>query len=176
VYVPSSLRAITCEAAARIIAALPPFVTPVGVFVRPSAEDIREAARVARIAVAQVHDAPDLEKERLPVRVLHAVRVKPGFDLAVLRQWGRADYLLDAHVEGRDGGTGQTFDWKVAAEAGKYARIVLAGGLNPENVGRAIEVARPYAVDVSTGVESAPGIKSAVRIVEFVSAVRSADV
>ncbi len=83
------------------------------------------------------------------------------------------EYLLDTHVQGRDGGTGQTFDWNVAAEAGKYARIVLAGGLTPENVGRAIEVASPYAVDVSTGVEAAPGIKSAAKIEAFVKAVRA---
>ena len=174
VFVSSSPRAMTFEAAARIIETLPPFVTPVGVFLRPAADEIREAVRVAGIALAQVHEARGIERKDIPVPLLHAVRVGPGFDHAALREWGMPEYLLDTHVEGRDGGTGQTFDWSVAAQAAKYARIVLAGGLTPENVGRAVDIATPYAVDVSSGVEAAPGIKSAAKIEAFVKSVRAA--
>ncbi len=173
VFVSSSPRAISVEAAARIIETLPQSVTPVGVFLRPAADEIREAAGVAGIRLAQVLEARGIERKDVPISLLHAVRVGPHFNHATLREWGMPEYLLDTHVQGRDGGTGQTFDWSVAAEAGKYARIVLAGGLTPENVGRAIEVAKPYAVDVSTGVETAPGLKSAAKIEAFVKAVRA---
>ena len=173
VFVSSSPRVISFETAGRIIETLPRSVTPVGVFLRPAADEIREAARVAGITLAQVHEARDIDGKDVSISLLHAVRVGPDFNHSTLREWGMPEYLLDTHVQGRDGGTGQTFDWNVAAEAGKYARIVLAGGLTPENVGRAIEVASPYAVDVSTGVEAAPGIKSAAKIEAFVKAVRA---
>jgi len=165
---------MTYEAAARIIQTLPPFVMPVGVFLRPSAAEVQEAVRVTGIGLAQVLEARSLEGKAVPVPLLHAVRVGADFDHSALRGWGMPEYLLDTYVEGRDGGTGRTFDWSIAAEAAKYARIVLAGGLTPENVGRAIEIARPYAVDVSSGVESAPGIKSEAKIEAFVKAVRAA--
>ena len=173
VFVSSSPRAISVEDAARIIGTLPPSVTPVGVFLRPAAGEIREAARVAGIRLAQVHEARGIDIKDVSIPLLHAVRVGPDFNHSTLREWGMPEYLLDTHVQGLDGGTGQTFDWTVAAEAGKYARVVLAGGLTPGNVGSAINVARPFAVDVSTGVETAPGIKSAAKIEAFVKAVRA---
>jgi len=175
VFISSSPRAVTYAAAGRIVETLPPFVTPVGVFLRPTASDIQEAVRVAGIALAQVLDARGIEQKMVPVPLLHAVRVGPGFDHSTLREWGMPEYLLDTHVEGLTGGTGQTFDWSVAAEAARYARIVLAGGLTPGNVGRAIEVARPFGVDVSSGVEAAAGIKSQKKIEAFAEAVRAMD-
>ena len=84
-------------------------------------------------------------------------------------------YLLDTSVPGMDGGTGRSFDWRIARDAEKIGRIVLSGGLRPENVAEAIRTARPYAVDVSSGVENSPGSKSVEKINRFVEAVRSAD-
>jgi phosphoribosylanthranilate isomerase len=175
VFVPSSPRFVTFEAAARIIRTLPPFVTPVGVFLRPLPVDIRRAFSISGIALAQVLDARDLDATDLPIPIFHAVRVGADFDHEALRSWGMRDFLLDTKVDGMEGGSGRTFDWGIAAKAGEYARIILAGGLTPENVGEAIATAWPYAVDVSSGVEVAPGIKSAAKIQEFVKAVREAE-
>jgi phosphoribosylanthranilate isomerase len=109
-------------------------------------------------------------------RVIKAFRISGPGDLASLSRYHVSAYLLDTYVQGLDGGTGKTFDWNIAREARRIGRIILGGGLRPENVGEAIGTARPYAVDVSSGVENSPGRKDVRKVSQFVEAVRSADI
>lgn len=178
VFYRPSPRHVTPEAARAIVQALPPFVTAVGLFVDASADEVREAIGVAHIGLLQFHgsETPEFCRQ-FGVPYMKAVRVRPGSDLL---QYAR-DYhdakalLLDAYVEGTHGGTGQSFDWSLIPRALPLP-VVLSGGLDPRNVAGAIQQVRPWAVDVSSGVESAPGIKDAAKIAAFMSGVRNADV
>ena len=174
---PGSPRYVSRETARDIAAALPPFVSRVGVFVDPTSDELRDAAEEIGLDVLQLHGNEDLDTlAPLPRRVLKAVRVGPGFDPEeALRHEGRvAGVLLDAKAEGGlPGGTGRTFDWSLVRGVrlrGSY--VVLAGGLTPENVAGAVKLVRPDAVDVSSGVESSPGRKDPRKIRAFISAAR----
>jgi phosphoribosylanthranilate isomerase len=103
--------------------------------------------------------------------VIKAMRVGEGFRVERICEYGVDTVLLDASLKGRYGGTGVTFDWSIAARARAYAKIILAGGLNAENVKEAIQIARPFAVDVCSGVEAAPGRKDFAKMREFISIV-----
>jgi phosphoribosylanthranilate isomerase len=108
-------------------------------------------------------------------RVIKAVQVKRGFRVASLARYSAADaILLDGFARGLHGGTGRTFDWKLARAAGRFGRIMLAGGLTPENIAEAIRVARPFAVDVASAVEARPGRKDPARLRALFAAVESA--
>lgn len=170
---PPSPRYIEPRRAAEIIACLPPFVTAVGVFVNESRPVVERLGRTSRVQAVQLHgdelpeDVAALAAAGLTV--LKAFRVGGTFRPQQLRRYPAAEaFLLDAEVEGRRGGTGQTFDWKKAQQAGRYGRILLAGGLTLENVAEAIRQARPYGVDVCTGVEKKPGQKNHVLLREFI--------
>jgi phosphoribosylanthranilate isomerase len=176
-YRPSP-RFIEPADARAIIAQLPPFVMSVGVFA-----DEGDADRVAGLAneaganSVQLHGpkVPALDGALAKYRVIRAVAV--GADSSVL-DWSSihaAAFLLDAFDPDLRGGTGKTFDWQIAREAKKYAPVILAGGLTPENVGRAIREVRPYAVDVASGVESVPGKKDPAKLKAFFKAVEEAD-
>lgn len=176
-YAPSP-RNVEVEAAARLVAALPPFVTPVGVFVDRPGEEIREICRRTGCSVAQIHGAitPELIVNlRRELRVIAALRLTGPEDLPRWRRLGAADaFLFDTHVPGAlPGGTGRSFPWEWLSTEDRPARTILAGGLQPENVAEAIARARPFAVDVSSGVEATPGRKSLERIQAFLTAVRS---
>jgi phosphoribosylanthranilate isomerase len=177
VFYPGSRRAISVDRAAEIVASLPPFVTCVALFVDESAEQIgRTLARVP-VDMIQFHgDESPAFCRQFGRPWIKALRVRPGLDIAALSaRYGDARaILLDAWEEGVPGGTGKTFDWALAPAALNLP-VVLAGGLNPTNVGAAVAMLRPDAVDVSGGVESSPGIKDAVKIADFVSAVRAAE-
>jgi phosphoribosylanthranilate isomerase len=167
-----SPRGIGLDRTAELIAKLPKTVTPVGVFVQPTREEILQAVHVARIRVAQVHGALDLTAlGELPCELW--VAMPPGADHASVP--AHATILLDAHDPERHGGTGRTIDWEAAGRLAASRRVMLAGGLRPENVGEAIRRAQPYGVDVSSGIEEHPGIKDARLMRAFASAVRSAD-
>jgi indole-3-glycerol phosphate synthase / phosphoribosylanthranilate isomerase len=180
VFWPQSPRAVDLARARAIAAALPPLVLRVGVFVDASAEEIARAVEAAGLDVVQLHgDEPPEAMSGLPRRALKAVRVGAGFQAAdALRYEGRAaGILLDTRVAdgGLPGGTGRTFDWKAVREVRERAAwLVLAGGLDADNVGRAIAEVRPDAVDVSSGVEAAPGRKDAAKVRAFIEAVRKA--
>ena len=169
VFYPPSPRNVEPGQAARIIAALPPFVTTVALFVNADAETIAEVVKVTRVDLLQFHgnECPDYcARHGRPWT--KAVRMKEGVDLeAEARRYSAASaLLLDAYRPGVPGGTGEAFDWE-RIPVSLRSRIVLAGGLNPENVAEAVRQVQPWAVDVSGGVESAPGIKDAVRIERF---------
>jgi len=164
-----SARAITLSRAIEIIRELPPFIVKVGVFVNPSAEEVRRAAEW--LDVVQLHGAESPEFcSTVPRPVLKAIRVRDESSLETIRTFAVSGILLDAYVEGQLGGTGARFNWDLAVRAKALSRpIVLAGGLTPENVGEAVQRVSPYGVDVSSGVESAPGRKDIAKLAQFIA-------
>jgi len=177
-FFPPSPRYIALDEARRIIAQLPPFVMAVAVFANET--DGKRVAAVAREAGAdavQLHGPqfPDTNVEFSHFQVIRAIAVRDGSALEDLGRFKASAYLLDAYHPELFGGTGKKFDWKIAGEAKKYGPIILAGGLTPKNVGKAIRVARPFAVDVASGVESAPGKKDPAKLRAFFAAVLKAD-
>jgi indole-3-glycerol phosphate synthase/phosphoribosylanthranilate isomerase len=181
VFWPGSPRRVDLETARSIGAALPPFVLRVGVFVDAPREELARASEAARLDVLQLHgEEPPESLAALPRRVVKAVRVGPGFVVdSALRYEGTADgILLDTRLPGPDaapGGTGASFDWSLAREVReKVSFLMLAGGLTPDNVGKALSSVRPDAVDVSSGVESAPGRKDPAKVRAFLDAVARA--
>lgn len=171
-----SSRYIAPAKARRIIEKLPNRILAVGVFVNAKEEEIREIARSVGLDQLQLHgdESPDLVARlgrRLPV--IKALRVKKPFRTSELKRFERASaILLDAFDSRSRGGTGKTFDWKIAKHAAAKGRVFLAGGLNPENVRDAIRAAHPYAVDICSGVESVPGKKDPERVKALIEAVR----
>ncbi len=174
VFYAKSPRAVTAEQARAIIRALPPFVTTVGLFVNASRCELNEILEVVPLDLLQFHgDEAPAECEGYHRPYIKAVRVRPGEDLeAICKQYsGASGILLDTYVAGVPGGTGEAFDWSlVPARLSKP--IILAGGLSAANVAEAIAQVKPYAVDVSGGVEAAKGIKDAEKIDAFMQAVR----
>lgn len=172
---PGSPRSVALDDMAGIISALPPFVTPVGVFVNPAASDVRRAADLG-VRVAQIHAAVPEWGGRAPIPVLRAVRLgKDGGDSLDPEVPASIAVLLDAYDEVLHGGTGKTLDWKRAATIAQARPVILAGGLTAGNVAEAIETVRPHGVDVASGVEERPGVKSHLRLRHFVDAVRRAN-
>ncbi|HET9823405.1 MAG TPA: phosphoribosylanthranilate isomerase [Burkholderiaceae bacterium] len=176
VLYPHSPRHVGLERAVALAAALPPFVTPVLLFVNAGADRVREAAQALPQAVLQFHgDETPVECGAAARRYVRAVRMGPGVDLLdwAHRFKSAAALLLDAHVEGYGGG-GKVFDWSLIPAAVRCP-LVLSGGLNPANVIDGVLHVRPFAVDVSSGVESSKGIKDAALMRRFCEAVREAD-
>ena len=169
VFYGPSPRHVTPDAARAIVAALPPFVTCVGLFVDAAPEEIEAVLRDVALDVLQFHGRETPEECRRYGRpYLKAIAMAEGVDVraAEARYASAQGLLLDTHQKGRPGGTGQVFDWgRIPGDLGKP--VILAGGLSPANVAAAIDQVRPYAVDVSGGVESAPGIKDERRMREF---------
>ncbi len=174
VFYPPSPRAVSVDQARRIIAALPPFVTTVGLFVNAGRDELNRILDAVPLDLLQFHgDESPAECEGYGRRYLKALRVQPGDDVlaGMARYPGAAGILLDTFVAGVPGGTGETFDWtRVPAHSGRP--LVLAGGLTAENVRMAIAQARPYAVDVSGGVECSKGIKDAQKVRAFIAAAK----
>lgn len=176
VFYPRSPRAVSLDQAAELARRVPPFVTPVGLFVNASADEIAQACERIPTLLLQFHgDESAAQCDAAGRPYLRAARVEPGFDLLnFARSFPAAQaLLLDAHVEGYGGG-GKVFDWSLIP-ADVPAPVVLSGGLNPANVIDGIARVRPCAVDVSSGVEVAKGIKDAVLMRRFCDAVRAAD-
>lgn len=175
----NSPRRVSIEAASRLIQGLPPFVLTVGLFVDEEEAQAIEVMRRCKLQVLQFHgnEPPHYCREfKQKRRVIKAFRIKDKVGLQQLRDYDVDGYLLDAFVTGVPGGTGQTFDWDLAIEAtGLVKPIILSGGLNPDNVGEAIRKVKPYAVDVSSGVEVKPGKKDSGLMKKFVEAVKLAD-
>lgn len=169
---PGSKRYVAPHAARAVVDRLPPFVTPVGVFVNQTEEEIRTAAAAAGVRVLQLHgdESPEL-CARMPLPVVKAVRVESARSLDALGAYPVAAFLLDA-PSGGFGGSGSTFDWSLLEGVAELGPVILAGGLTPENVAGAVRAVRPYAVDVASGVESAPGVKDVARMARFIAAVR----
>jgi len=176
VFYAKSPRAVDVRQARAIIAELPPFVTTVGLFVNASRCELNEILEVVPLDLLQFHgDETPQACEGYHRPWIKALRVRPGDDLEAACQLyaGARGILLDTYVAGVPGGTGEAFDWSlVPAHLSKP--IILAGGLSADNVGQAIAQVRPYAVDVSGGVELAKGIKDAAKIEAFMQAVKQA--
>ncbi|MEM1402444.1 MAG: phosphoribosylanthranilate isomerase [Pseudomonadota bacterium] len=176
VFYEKSPRAVTPEVAKASIDALAPMVAAVGLFVDPTAEFVAQALSVCALDVLQFHGDEDAAFcEQFDRPYWKAVRMQPDTDLEAVfaaHPHARA-FLLDAYTPGVPGGTGETFDWHVIPEL--HRPWILAGGLNPANVGDAIKTVAPPAVDVSGGVEAIPGEKSLELIAQFAAAVRVAD-
>jgi phosphoribosylanthranilate isomerase len=174
VFYANSPRYLSIDRAASLLRDMPPFVQPVGLFVNAEPEYVYSVLRAAPVDLLQFHGDESPEYCRQFGRpYLKAVRVRPGVDLvkyATDFSDARA-LLLDAYVPGVPGGTGERFDWNLIT-ASLPKPIVLSGGLNPDNVAVAVCKVRPWAVDVSSGVESAPGIKDAAKMALFIEQAR----
>jgi phosphoribosylanthranilate isomerase len=187
VFYPDSPRYVAPDQAARLISIVPPFVTTVGLFVNASIQQIAEIVSVAPVSLLQFHGDETLEQcAEIAARVhrpfMRAVRVQPdmaGGNLLKYEKDSRAasrffaGLLLDAFVDGYGGG-GKVFDWSLIPKE-LAPRVVLSGGLSVQNAADAVVRVRPYAVDVSSGVELAKGVKDPARIRAFIDAVRQAD-
>ena len=178
VFFAGSPRAVTPQQARDIIAALPPFVVPVGLFVNADVQAVRATIAAAPVQLLQFHgDETPQYCAGFGLPYLRAVRVRPGVDLLqYAREFHAArGLLLDAYVDGVHGGTGATFDWSLIPRD-LPVPVVLSGGLHAENVAEAVRRVRPWAVDVSSGVESAKGIKDVRKMEAFMTGVRNAGI
>jgi phosphoribosylanthranilate isomerase len=160
IFVPSSPRYIKPANAAQIIQHLGSPIVPVGVFANSGVHEILQTIHQTGIQCVQLHgnESPE-ECTGLPVEAIKAFRVKETFDTGVLTKYCVSAYLLDTYRDDVFGGTGQIFNWDIAVQAKLFGRVVLAGGLRPDNVGYAMNYVRPYAVDINSGVEASPGKK-----------------
>ena len=179
VFYPPSPRYLSTERAAEIRDALPPFVQTVALFVNADAAQVAQVLGRVRPALLQFHgeETPEFCAQ-FGMPFVKACRVKPGVDaLEYLRPYSRAAaWLFDSHVP-EYGGIGESFDWSLLPAAGRIERsVILSGGLSRENVAEAIRRVRPWGVDVSSGVESAKGVKDGAKIAAFIAEVRNADV
>src|SRR5438128_9481311 len=177
-FYPPSPRYIEPEAASAIIAQLPPFIASVGVFAdEPDATRVIAAARRARVSAVQLH-GPRFPDDRVALGEFPVIRAVPlcdGFNLEDMAKLNAQAFLLDSFDPKLIGGTGKTVDWNLARQAKRYGTIILAGGLTPGNVSRAIREVQPFAVDVASGVESAPGRKDPEKLRAFFNAVMRID-
>jgi phosphoribosylanthranilate isomerase len=171
IFWPGSPRFVDPFHARTIVAALPPFVAVVGVFVNQAADYVNGVAALARLTAVQLHGDEDAVYAMAMTRPV--VKAVSG---AIDREAGwpeRVTLLVDAHDLVQRGGTGRMADWSAAAQMARKRRVLLAGGLNPDNVIDAVAQVRPFGIDVSSGVESSPGIKDRNRMAAFFKAVRS---
>ncbi len=167
-----SPRNVNAEAASRIISELPPFIAKVGVFVNETVDNIRRTSEIGLDCV-QLHGDESIEfasrvREATGLNIIKAVRVKEARDIVGIERYAASAYLLDTFKPGARGGTGEVFDWDIAIEAKGKGRIILSGGLNPDNVADAVKRVKPYAVDVGSGVELRPGKKDPDKIKSFI--------
>lgn len=177
VFWPKSSRYITPDSVREIVPALPPFVTTVGVYVDPTQEWVEETAVAGGLSLLQFHgdESPEF-CDQFSLPYIKAIRVREGVDLLqyVTRYRHARGLLLDAYTAGMPGGTGHVFDWKLIPQDLSLP-LILSGGLNPSNVLQAIKQTRPWAVDVSSGVEAAKGIKDEKKISAFMQGVRKSE-
>jgi phosphoribosylanthranilate isomerase len=177
-FYPKSPRYVSPTDARRIVEQLPERVMGVGVFVNEDAEGVARIASEAGVAAVQLHgdETPEFCAGLRGLSIIKALRVGEDFSVEDAARFETDAVLLDAYVKDLRGGTGHTFDWTIARRTREVVRrLVLAGGLTPENVAAAVESVRPYAVDVCSGVETAPGRKSFQLMRRFVEAVREGE-
>jgi phosphoribosylanthranilate isomerase len=169
VFFEKSPRHVDPELAARIIAELPPFVQVMGLFVNAELDFVNTTADSCKLDLVQLHgDESPSYCQQVRRRVMKAFRVRDVESLAPMEQYRVAAFLLDAYSPNAYGGTGERFDWDCAIAAKARGTIVLAGGLDPDNVASAVARVEPYGVDVSSGVESSPGRKDPEKVRRFI--------
>lgn len=177
IFYENSSRYITPADAIPIIKKLPPFIITVGVFVNEPVDKVKQIKGLTGIDIIQLHgdETPDM-CGAIGNNVIKAFRVGGRQSAAdsQLSKYSVSAYLLDTHREGLPGGTGETFDWDLAVKAKRYGRIILAGGLTPDNVAEAVKKVRPYAVDVASGVEKRPGKKDLNKVKKFIERAKGA--
>jgi phosphoribosylanthranilate isomerase len=174
---PPSPRYVSPRAASEIINHLSPVVSTVGVFVNEEANRIIDIAFEVGLTAVQLHgdESPEFCERLGSIKTIKAIRVGQDFDLSVIESYPVSMVLLDSDIKGSYGGTGQRFDWRIAIEAKRLARIILAGGLTTDNVWEAITHVRPAAIDVCSGVEAAPGRKDLDKLRRFMAIVARAN-
>ncbi len=175
VFAPSP-RQVHPAKVSEIVSQLPPFICKVGVFVDADLESITGIMAMCHLDLAQLHGAesPDLCEKLFP-RAIKSFRVKDSKVLDILPQYKACAYLLDSFSPVMAGGTGSVFDWDIARDANRYGNIILSGGLTPENICQAVVKVRPFAVDVSSGVEAHPGRKDYGKLRAFVKAAKQTE-
>lgn len=173
IFYEKSPRFLSSKKAKEIIAHLPPFIVRVGVFVNPSREQVHHKINSLNLDRVQFHgeESPAFCEE-FGSRVIKAIQVKNANSLNVLNKYPLKTFLLDTYNKNLFGGTGQTFDWSLAVKAKDYGQLILSGGLSPENISQAIRIVAPYGVDISSGVEEAPGKKDHLKIKRLMEIIR----
>ncbi len=169
IFYPKSKRYISPDKAKEIIDCLPPFINTVGVFVNEKKESVIDVLNRCPIDILQFHgdETPEYYRQ-FNKRIIKAFRVNKDFSFDVFLKFTASAFLLDSLVTGEYGGTGVVFDWDLAVKAKKYGKIILSGGLNPENLSSAVAKVNPYGVDISSGVEIKPGKKDIRKVEEIV--------
>lgn len=177
IFVRETPRYIEPEEVVAIAAQLPPFITTVGVFSNRTPDEVEQIVSRSGLSLAQLHgDESPADCRRLRTPFVKTIRVQGEHDLEALHTYPQARaFLLDTYVADQPGGTGRTFPWEIAAKAVRQARVILSGGLTPDNVALAVTQVRPYAVDVCSGVEASPGRKDYQKVREFIEQARKAD-
>ena len=174
IFYKDSKRFVDPNIAASIISELPPFITTVGVFVNQSLDEIIEIKNLTGIDAAQLHgdESPGFCTQ-VPFKVIKVVRVKDSSNLDRVAQYPVQAILFDTYSDVEYGGTGNTFDWEILKDISLPGKIILSGGLSPDNVADAVSIVRPYAVDVSSGVEAEPGKKDHKKLKRFFEAMKN---
>ena len=175
-FYPGSPRYLPLEKAQEIARLLPPYVIRTGVFADPEPSDVFAAIQLCQLNLLQFHGAESPEFcLQFGLMTMKAFRVQNADSLPPMGAYDTDAFLLDSHVPGKPGGTGETFNWDLALEARKFGKLIfLAGGLTPQNVAAAVRKAQPFGVDVSSGVEQSPGKKDAQKMRDFIAAARAA--
>lgn len=174
VFYAPSVRCVSIEQAMTLTALVPAFVTRVGLFVNNNAHEVQQAFKGAKLNLVQYHgDESPAYCDAVGLPFIKAMRIKPDMDIAseIALYPFASGFLLDAYVKGLPGGTGERFDWELIPKTDRT--IILAGGLTPENAREAITQVRPWALDVSGGIESEPGRKDPEKMARFIRACRT---
>ncbi len=173
VLYPNSPRCVKPSLAKTMIAQVPPYVTTVGVFANQDSKEILDIVEECGFDLVQLQgdESPEF-CQRLGPRVVKAIRVKDHDSIKRMATYSVRAFVLDTYRENQFGGTGERFDWALVLQARQYGRIILAGGLTPENVGEAVTKVQPYGVDVSSGVEQRMGKKDHTKIEKFIKQAR----
>ncbi len=174
IFFEQSLRFISHRRAAEIVRSLPEHISKIGVFVNTDLKFVRDIVKHVNLSAVQLlgTEGPD-DLVNFETSVIKVFRVGREYDVEVMKNYIVDAFLLDAMTEGTFGGSGKTFDWNIAVRAKEYGRIILSGGLTPENVEDAVRFVRPYGVDVSSGVEARPGKKDPVKVRNFIARAKS---
>jgi phosphoribosylanthranilate isomerase len=181
IFYKKSPRNIKIEKAMKIVEKLPPSIIKVGVFVNEDIDYILNVINTVGLTAVQLHgeetqDEIDILKKKSNSIIIKAIGINEYFNETVMGKYDVDAFLLDTKIDNGTGGTGKTFPWKDYIHLKKYGKIILAGGLNLENIGNAIRIYRPYGVDINSGVEDASGIKNLEKIENIVNKIKELDI